>query len=174
MNGKVLGGAIVIAGLLAGVAIYYLQTVFFYEDVVASEDLEVLVTLIDGEPDPILAENVRAIDATSSPIRYRACFDTPMSIAMMTETYELYENAEPLIAPNWFECFDAKAIGAGLKTGDVIAFLGVENIEFGIDRIVAVDGQGKGYVWHQINACGEEVFDGNPAPAHCPARDVKE
>ncbi|MEO0692827.1 MAG: DUF6446 family protein, partial [Pseudomonadota bacterium] len=22
--------------------------------------------------------------------------------------------------------------------------------------------------WHQINACGEEVFDGNPPPDGCP------
>ena len=25
-----------------------------------------------------------------------------------------------------------------------------------------------GFVWHQMNICGEEVFDGNPPPPGCP------
>ena len=37
-----------------------------------------------------------------------------------------------------------------------------------VDRVAAVDGAGNGYVWHQINACGEVVFDGNPVPENCP------
>ena len=37
-----------------------------------------------------------------------------------------------------------------------------------IDRIVAVFPDGRGYAWHQINACGEVVFDGDPAPEGCP------
>ena len=38
----------------------------------------------------------------------------------------------------------------------------------GIDRIVAVAEDGRGWVWHQINRCGEVVFDGQPAPEDCP------
>ena len=37
-----------------------------------------------------------------------------------------------------------------------------------IDRIVAVYPDGRAYAWHQINRCGEVVFDGNSAPEGCP------
>ena len=74
-----------------------------------------------------------------------------MSLAMMTETYEPYEAAEPLVAPSWFECFNAMAIGEALESGEALAFLGAKNIEHGVDRVVAVFGDGRGYVWHQVN-----------------------
>ena len=46
--------------------------------------------------------------------------------------------------------------------------MGVENISYGIDQVVAVFPDGRGYVWHQINPCGSVVFNGDPAPAGCP------
>ncbi|MDJ1016599.1 MAG: DUF6446 family protein [Paracoccaceae bacterium] len=169
MNGTLIGGSLVGAGLIAGAAMYYLQVYAFYEEVQATDVANVQVTsLTSGIPETILSENFKGIDADSSPLRYRACFETPMSQAMMTETYVVYDDAIPLNAPAWFECFDASAIGAALETGEAIAFLGTENIVYGIDRLVAVDGDGRGFVWHQINRCGEEVFDGKPAPEGCP------
>ncbi len=86
---------------------------------------------------------------------------------MLTETYQIFDNAEPRVAPRWFDCFDAAQIGEDLAT-DAIAFMGVENIDYGIDRIVAIYPDGRGYAWHQINECGEVVFDGNPVPEDCP------
>ena len=76
--------------------------------------------------------------------------------------------AVPLNAPGWFDCFDAAEIGAALEDGTAIAFLGTANVVYGFDRIVAVTDDGRGFVWHQINHCGEEVFDGNPPPEGCP------
>lgn len=171
MIGKLIAGLIVVISLIAGAAIYYLQVYHFYEPVVARGTDDVQMTLlVTGEPDPILYEDFEAIDATSSPIRYRACFTTSQSLAMMTETYVPYKGAEPLVAPGWFECFDAKEIGAALENGSAVAFLGQENFEYGIDRVVAVLPDGRGFVWHQINHCGEIVFDGQPAPANCPPK----
>ena len=46
--------------------------------------------------------------------------------------------------------------------------MGVENIQYGIDRVVAVYPDGRGYAWHQINACGEVVFNREPVPEGCP------
>ena len=46
-----------------------------------------------------------------------------MTQAMLTETYKTYEGAVPLIAPSWFDCFDATAIGEALEKGEAIAFL---------------------------------------------------
>lgn len=148
---------------------YYLQVYHFYDEVTATgtDDVQ-MVSLVSGQPEPVLYDDFRAIDATSSPIRYRACFTTTMSTAMLTETYVLYDKAEPLTAPDWFDCFDAGALGAALEEGTALAFLGQKDVQYGIDRIVAVGDDGRGYVWHQINECGEVVFDGNRAPDHCP------
>ena len=52
--------------------------------------------------------------------------------------------------------------------GSAVALLGVENIDYGIDRIVAVFPDGRARSWNQINRCGEVVFDGAPAPEGCP------
>jgi hypothetical protein len=87
---------------------------------------------------------------------------------MLTETYQPYEGAEPLVAPGWFDCFDADEIGAALSEGTAMAFMGTENQSYGIDRIVAILPDGRGFAWHQINHCGEVVFDGRPAPEDCP------
>nr|WP_279391858.1 DUF6446 family protein [Shimia aestuarii] len=157
---------IVVISLIAGAAIYYLQVYHFYEPVKATGTDDVQLTLmVTGAPEPILYEDFEAINADSSPIRYRACFTTQQSLAMMSETYEPYDGAEPLVAPGWFKCFDAKEIGRALESGDAIAFLGEENIEYGIDRVIAVLPDGRGFAWQQINHCGEVVFDGQPAPA---------
>jgi len=37
-----------------------------------------------------------------------------------------------------------------------------------VDRLVAVMPDGSAVSWHQINACGEVVFDGEAAPEGCP------
>lgn len=165
MTGRILAAFLVITAIVAGIAMYWLQVYAYYEEV---ESPEIRLTTLSGVAEPILADDVEAIDAGSSPIRYRACFTTPMSQAMLTETYEVYDDAVPLVAPGWFDCFDATAIGEALEEGRAIAFLGEANVEYGIDRIVAIDANGRGYAWHQINECGEVVFDGKPAPEGCP------
>lgn len=167
--GKFLAGMILMSALAAGLAMYYLQVYHFYEEVSANgtDDVQ-LVSLVSGQPEPVLYDGFEAIDATSSPIRYRACFTTTMSHAMLSETYEIYDTAEPLVAPKWFDCFDAGAIGLALEEGRALAFLGTKDIQYGVDRIVAITEDGKGYVWNQINRCGEIVFDGNRAPDDCP------
>ena len=165
MTGKIFVVALLLSAAAAGAAMYWLQVYAFYEPIDAPE---IQLTTLQGNVEPIIATNVQAIDADSSPIRYRACFETPMSEAMMTETYQLYEDAVPLNAPEWFDCFDAAEVGAALEDGQALAYLGIENVQYGIDRIVAVFPDGRGFSWQQINVCGEKVFDGDPPPAGCP------
>lgn len=167
--GKVLVSFIVVSAIAAGILMYYLQVYGFYEEVtpLGVEDVQ-LTSVSTGVSEPILYENFKAIDSDSSPLRYRACFTTPMSEAMLTETYVLYDSPVPLVAPGWFDCFDAQEIGAALEEGQAIAFLGTANITYGFDRVVAIFPDGAGYAWHQMNICGEEVFDGNPPPPGCP------
>ncbi|SFK82109.1 DUF6446 family protein [Shimia haliotis] len=172
MTGKIIGAVIVLTALVGGVALYWLQVYGFYDTVEASgakDDVQ-LTLLVTGEPEPILYENFKAIDADSSPIRYRACFTTKMSEALLTETYEMVEHAEPRNAPEWFDCFDAKEIGVALEQGEALAFMGQKEVIYGIDRLVAIMPDGRGFVWHEINECGEIAFDGDPLPAHCPAK----
>ncbi|WP_428925938.1 DUF6446 family protein [Marinibacterium sp. SX1] len=171
MNGKIIAGFIVLSGLVAGAALYYLQVYGYYSRVEATGNADVtLVSLATGEPEPILYDSFQAIDATSSPIRYRACFTTTSSLAMLTETYELAEEATPRNAPGWFDCFDAEEIGGALEQGRALAFIGGKNVEYGVDRIVAITEDGRGYVWHDLNHCGEKAYDGTVVGEDCPPR----
>ena len=157
MSGKIIGIVILMSALVAGGALYYLQIYRFYHEV-AAETVDVrMISLAEGTPQPVLAENIQAIDADSSPIRFRACFTTSASLAALTETYETYDRAVPRNAPGWFDCFDASAIAAELKTGTALAFLGEKNVDFGVDRIVAITEDGRGYIWHELNDCGQNA-----------------
>jgi hypothetical protein len=168
--GKIFAGFIVITALLAGAAMYYLQVYAYYDEVQAnSPAAEIRMTTVDGVAEPVMIEGFEGIDAESSPIRFRACFRTPQSMAMLTETYRVYDSAVPLTAPSWFGCFDAQAIGLALEEGRAVAYMGEENIEYGIDRVIAIMDDGRAFAWNQINRCGAVVFKGEPAPEGCPA-----
>ncbi len=169
MMGKFLTVLLLACAIVGGGFMYYQQVYAYYYEITPNGETDVQITsLITGAPEPVLYDGFRAIDADSSPIRYRACFTTTMSLPMLTETYVLDEDAVPLTAPGWFDCFDAKEIGAAIEAGSALAFLGTANVEYGIDRIVAIHDDGRGWAWDQINRCGEIVFDGNAAPDDCP------
>ena len=80
------------------------------------------------------------------------------------------EDATPRNAPGWFDCFDAEGIAAQLEAGTALAFLGGKNVHFGVDRIVAITEDGRGYVWHDLNDCGEKAYDGTIVGEECPER----
>lgn len=156
MIGKFVAGFIVISGLIAGVAIWYLQLYAFYEEAEFTPGQEIRLTSIEtGQPEAIIAEGITGIDSASSPIRFRACFTTPLTQAMLTETYRIYPDPVPLTAPSWFDCFDAEAIGTALERGEAIAFLSETEIHKGVDRVVAVFPDGRAFAWHQLNAVAE-------------------
>lgn len=152
MNGKIVGIVIVGSALLAGAAIYWLQLYAFYAPVQVAAGQEITLTPIaSGTPEPIVVDSFDAIDAGSSPLRYRACLTTPLSLAMLTETYTVYEKPQPLLAPPWFKCFDAGVIEAALQSGEAIAFLSHADVKPGVDRVVAVFPDGRAFAWHQFN-----------------------
>jgi hypothetical protein len=150
--GRIAVGFIVLSAALGGAFLWYTAERAFYEPVVFTPGAEIrLVPLASDQPEPILVEGIEGTDAESSPIKFRACFTTPMSLAMLTETYRPYENAVPLIAPSAFACFDAAAIGAALESGEALAFLSEPEIHPGVDRVVAVFADGRAFAWHQLN-----------------------
>lgn len=152
MNGKLVAGGIVLTGLVAGIAMYWLQVYAFYEPVSFTPGTEITLVPLEGAmPEAIVVENIEGIDADSSPLRFRACFTTPLTQATLTETYQLYDRPTPLTAPGWFDCFDADAIGEALERGEALAFLSQANIARGVDRVVAVFPDGRAFAWHQLN-----------------------
>lgn len=168
MTGKILGGFIVISALVAGAALYYLQVYGFYQEVDAPAQGVELITL-GKQAEVIPTENFNAIDADSSPIRYRACFTTPYSLALLTETFEMVEGQTPRNAPGWFDCFDAEAIAGEIAAGSALTFLSQKNVHYGVDRVVAITNDGRGYIWHELNDCGEKAYDGTVVGEECPA-----
>lgn len=151
MWGRIAAGVIVLTALVAGVAVYYLQEYAYYSEAAFEPGREIMLTPIESDlPEPILAEGIIGIDAESSPLRFRACFRTPLTQGMLSETYRAYEGATPLNAPSWFDCFDAQAIGVGLENGEALAFLSQSDIAPDVDRVVAVFADGRAYAWHQF------------------------
>ncbi len=171
MTGKLLAILLLVSAALAGGGMYYLQVYGFYYDVAPSPGEDVAL-LVDGADAPVAIEysGFQAIDADSSPIRFRACFDTDLTLDELQSTYQLADEATPLTAPGWFDCYDAVALADALKSGQAQAFIGQKNIHYGVDRIVAVTQDGKGYIWHALNNCGEKAYDGTVVGEECPPR----
>lgn len=151
MSGKLIVSFIVMTALIAGIAMYYLQVYAFYAEIPEDQVDIRLTSVVTRAPEPIPIGNAAAIDGTSSPLRFRACFTIQRPMAALTEQFVIFDAPEPLIAPNWFDCFDAAALGAALQSGQAIAFLGERNIQVGVDRVVAVFDDGRAYAWHQLN-----------------------
>lgn len=171
MTGRILVIALVLSAAVAAVALYYLQVYGFYYEVEAAPGQDVrLVPQGGSEGQPIAYSGFRAIDADSSPIRYRACFETDLSLDELSAAFTPAGKSEPRTAPGWFDCFDAKEIGEALKEGRARAFIGQKNIHFGVDRIIAVTDTGKGFAWHELNNCGQKAYDGTVIGEECPPR----
>ncbi len=160
--GKLLVVLLLTCTVLAGVGAWYFQTRAFYDRLPEQASIQ-LTPLAAAAPQDFAISNFRGIDSDSSPIRFRACFDIDVDPAQLTP----YDRATPLVAPNWFDCFDAGALTAALAEGRAQAVMGVSNIRYGIDRVVILL-DGRGYAWQQINPCGAAHFDGDPVPPGCP------
>ena len=169
--GRLVVIALLLAAALAGGALYYLQVYGYYEEVVPSPGRDVLLTPQSGaEPQPIRYTGFRGIDAESSPIRYRACFRTDETPADLGVEYIVVNAAEPRNAPRWFDCFDAEDIASGISAGKVQVFLGQKNVAYGVDRLVAITEDGRGFIWHDLNNCGKKAYDGSVIGEECPDR----
>ena len=171
MMGRIAILAILLCALLAGGSLWYLQVYGYYDRVTPTPGQDVaMVPLGESAAVPVAYADFQAIDADSSPIRYRACFTTTQDLPALEATFEPYPRAEPLNAPFWFDCFDAEEIGTALEEGTARAFLGGKNVHYGVDRVLAVMPDGRGFIWHQLNNCGETAYDGTPVGEACPER----
>lgn len=155
MSGRVLAGGLVLFALIFGAALWWFQTRGYYSNI---EGVETVT--IDGVAVPVA--NYRGIDADTSPLKMRACFEAEGLAGPAAEA------PTPLTTPGWFDCFDADGIARDLASGAATAILAATNEPYGFDRIVAAYADGRAFQWRQINRCGEAVFQGDPAPEGCP------
>ncbi|MBL4811457.1 MAG: histidine kinase [Rhodobacteraceae bacterium] len=161
--------AILVVCAIGGGALYYLQVYYYYEELAGDQVDNVQLTTLDtAESQNVMFENFKGIDSTSSPIRYRACFDLAEPLADLATRFAGYPAAEPLVAPSWFDCFDADQIGADIAADAVETYLSIGHVQYGIDRVIAVYPDGSAFAWHQINHCGAAKFNGEPIPDDCP------
>lgn len=157
MNGKLVAGFIVIPALIVGAVVYYAQEYAYYRPVeAASAEAVIRITDIEGRAEPMLTDSFEGIDADSSPLRFRGCFRTPTSLAVLSETYAIYPEPTPLNAPSWFTCFNSGLLTDDLATGRAVAFLSEKNISPGVDRVVAVYPDGRAFAWQQPNESAEK------------------
>lgn len=161
MSGRILMIALIGFCVIFGAALWYFQTRGWYEPV---ESLSSIT--IDGQV--VEVEGYQGLDAASSPLKLRGCFTMPPVAAPIAE------RPEPLIAPGWFDCFDAKAISDDIAAGNALPLLAESNAPYGFDRIVAYYPDGRAFQWRQINKCGTASFAGDPLPEGCPPAPKKD
>jgi hypothetical protein len=143
-RGPVKGRAVLVGLGLALVvfaaALWWFQTRAWYAEVTGVETVAVA-----GRQVPVA--DWRGIDAASSPIKLRACFRVePGSLA----DAPLAEDPTPLVAPDWFDCFDAEALTAALAAGEARA-VRAEAGEFqGTERLIVVYPDGRAFMWRQL------------------------
>lgn len=142
MSGKTLVIGLLVVLVVFGAGLYYAQNYAFYQVV----DGRTSIAVADRE---IAVGGYRGIDATSSGLKRRGCFEVDPEAF---EGLPPAEGAEPLTAPFWFDCFDAEALATDLAAGRAVAFMAALEDVSGIDRLVAVYPDGRAYEWRQLNA----------------------
>ena len=132
------GMALVLVGFAA--ALWWFQTRAWYGEVTGIEAVTVA-----GREVPVT--DWRGIDAASSPIKLRACFRVePGTLADAPAA----EAPTPLIAPDWFDCFDAGALTAALASGEARAVRAAAGEFDATERLIAVYPDGRAFMWRQL------------------------
>ena len=145
--GKVAAASITLAAIAAGGGMWYAQEYGYYDRIDADgPDARIAVSTPADTRDLTLTD-FEGIDADSSPLRWRACAVTGDLPADALP----FDDPTPLIAPRWFDCFDAQQIGADLESGAARAVLSQAEIRPDVDRVLAVYPDGRIFGWHQYN-----------------------
>ncbi|MEM9050095.1 MAG: DUF6446 family protein [Pseudomonadota bacterium] len=144
MSGRVVVIGILVASVLFATGLWYYQVHAYYERITG-------VTLIDVAGNAVPVSGYDGIDAFTSPLKIRACFRTdPAVFADLPAA----QDAAPLVAPYWFECFAADAITADLAVGRAVAHVAEDTTPDGVDysilTYVAIYPDGRGFLWRQF------------------------
>ena len=136
-KGKLVALAILLSGAIAGGLLWWTENYAYYEEV-SADAVTITATTFDGVADPLPVADVEAIDADTSPLRFRACFTTPDQPCHDDRDLPALPGATPLNTPGWFDCYDAGALTRAMEDGTALAFLGEANFTYGFDRIVLI------------------------------------
>lgn len=147
-SGRLIAIAIIAITAVFAAVLWYAQTRAYFETL---DQADLVVTLPAGEQVGLAYAAFEGIDADSSPLRFRACFMLEAEGLALVARAAPHPDPTPLIAPDWFDCFDARAIDEALASADAVAILSVHEIHRGIDRVIAVYPDGRGFAWHQLN-----------------------
>ncbi|MGB0498674.1 MAG: DUF6446 family protein [Rubricella sp.] len=148
MNIRIVLIAMLAFALGLGGLMYYNTVYRWYERV---ED----VASVTVQGREIAVSGYEGIDSETSPLRIRGCFTVDPADF---EGLGTSGDATPLIAPDWFDCFDAGQLTADLETGAALAYP-AEDItpeaerteDWRILAYVAVYPDGRAYLWRQRN-----------------------
>ena len=152
--------------LLFGATLWYFQNYAYYE---RNDVNDMTITLMGtGSKINVELDEIKSINSSTSPLKFRSCLRINNQALETIENYLPYSEGIPLRAPNWFKCFNVKNITNDLQSGKAMAYLSEANIEYGIDRVLAIYPNGEAYAWHQINICGSAAFSGEVLPKNCP------
>lgn len=123
------------------VLLFYFQNYAYYEPIEKQE------SVLLGNKSYEVSE-YQGIDSKSSGLKLRECFS-----AEDADLIQLlpYKKPTPLIAPFWFNCFNAEKITKDLKDGKAVAFLSKKDEFDGIDSVIAIYPDGRVYRWRQLN-----------------------
>ena len=141
MKGKhlLIGGAVFLAVFIP--ALWYTQFYAFYFEMPETTE----ITVADRT---VQVRDFRGIDADTSPIKLRACMTLdPAALDGLPQA----DNPDPLVAPGWFECFDAGAVVRALEAGTAKAYLAATGEFHGAERMIAVFDDGRAYMWRQLS-----------------------
>ena len=144
MNGRILMIGMLVFAALFGVALWWFQTRAYYTEVGPDH--------VPGLAGQFAISDWQGIDASSSPLKFRACFRIPEADAQrfVDDNYEI-ANATPLVAPDWFPCFDAGRLTEDLASGRAEGYFMGASGHDGVDRYMALYRDGRAYLWHQLN-----------------------
>lgn len=157
MQGRVAAVLLLVSAAVAGAALWYMQVYGQYRPItlgpntISAEGTFREPEISSGFAPGLQVSNFEGISGRSSPLKYRACFSVESGIDDLADAFERHPDPTPLVAPRWFRCFDAKAIGRAIEAREAVALLLRRNVGDGVDRVAAILPDGRGFAWNQLN-----------------------
>ncbi len=145
MNGKYLVGGLLAFTAVFACVLWYTQTYAYYDRVSDVERIEVAGKTLS-------VRDYQGIDADTSPMKIRACFTLDPTEIDAPKA----DDATPLGAPVWFDCFDNGKLTEDITAGRAVAYVAGDETPEGattyqILRYLAVYPDGRAYLWRQYN-----------------------
>ena len=133
--------------LFLGIVVIFTATLFYFQNYAYYDSIDIRQNMFLGKKRYKISD-YQGIDSESSGLKLRECF-----VIDIVDYINLpkYEKPTPLTAPFWFKCFNAKRITKDLENGKASAFLFKKEEFDGIDNVIAIYPDGRGFRWRQLN-----------------------